>query len=293
MRMGRLEVPLLAVLVVAGCSLGYGARQNHSEFTSVRLADDGRTVWFGFNALFYRPAAGWRAFPDGGVPKYEVDRNVLGTYDVVTHETRILQRGKNTRWQPGQGRFAIVAAAGRKALVSQGGQRRGPFRFDYVYLLADFGTGRVESFDLKRDLERHGRAIGQIEMVDGAGTLVLITTAPDPSGSGPRRKRDGAIPELWVRTPAGGYVEVAATANYEGTRNGEVVYWVPDTRMHMAFDIRTGNTRQAPEYRVPEPPSVTTGVNLASDRKALEFGVRDSAGSWSYEPLGLKARALE
>ena len=107
---------------------GYGPAQDHTEFVSAGLLDDGRTVLFTLHQLMYQPATGWRAFPDGGTPRYLKDVNTLGTYDIQTHAARTLHRERNTRWQPGGGSLTIHGFEGTKALISQSGQLRGSLK---------------------------------------------------------------------------------------------------------------------------------------------------------------------
>ena len=108
---------------------GYGPMQDHSEFVSARLTEDNRTVLFTFHRFMYKPAGGWGAFPDGGIPRYLENINIIAAYDLEPRSLRILHREKNTNWQPGSGLFTIQAINGAKALLIQGGQLR--------YLLLD------------------------------------------------------------------------------------------------------------------------------------------------------------
>ena len=67
------KISLLAIcslLLLTACNTGYGLLQDHSEFVSAKLAGDQRRVVFSAHHYAYRPASGWRAFPDGGVPDY-------------------------------------------------------------------------------------------------------------------------------------------------------------------------------------------------------------------------------
>ncbi|HEU0007086.1 MAG TPA: hypothetical protein VFS12_13965, partial [Terriglobia bacterium] len=119
--MKRTLVAISTLILVTSCHLGYGPLQDRSKFVSARLADDERTVLFSFHRFAYRAATGWRAFPDGGIPDYATDINILGTYDLQTRKIKILRREKNSQWQPGSGLFTIQSTKGYKALISQGG----------------------------------------------------------------------------------------------------------------------------------------------------------------------------
>src|SRR5262245_46471979 len=290
--MKRMLVGIGTLIFVTSCHLGYGPLQDHSKFVSARLADDHRTILFSFHRFAYRAATGWRAFPDGGIPNYVTDINLLGTYDLQTRKIKILRREKNSQWQPGSGQFTIHSASGTKALISQGGQLRGPFKLGVKYVLLDFLLGDAVDLDLKSDLAQRGRDSGQIYLVDGDGTLVFITLSPEEAKDPGAYRNRSTVPEIWVRTARGDYLKAAESAHYERTRNGEVIYWEPSTRNFMAFSIANRTTRTATEFKVPAYEDVTQGVILSSDQKGLEFGVKLD-GQWKYESLGLKPSELK
>jgi hypothetical protein len=283
----------ISVLVLmTSCGAGYGPLQDHSEFVSARLADDKRTVLFSFHQYAYRAAAGWRAFPDGGVPDYVTDINLLGIYDLQTMTHKILLREKNVDWQPGSGLFFIHSVKGNKALITQGGQLRGPFKLAVKYIMLDFKSGKTATLDLKSDLNRHGRDPGYFYLVDADGTLVFVTLSLDEAkDSGAYRNRT-LVPEIWVRTTGGNYVKAATSAHYQCTRNGEVIYWEPSTRDYMAFSIADQKTRKAPEYKMPGYQNVEEDVILSSDRKAMEIGANVN-GQRNYKTIDLKPDLLK
>jgi hypothetical protein len=283
----------IAVLFfVTACHAGYGPIEDHSAFVSARLADDQRTVLFAFHRYAYRPATGWRAFPDGGIPDYLTDSNLLGVYDLRTREVRIVHREDNHEWQPGSGTFTIHLMNGSMALIAQGGQLRGPFRLAGKHLLLDIKRNKISALDLKSDLAKYGRDTGQIHMVDPDGTLVFVTLSLEEAEESRAYRNRRLTPEIWVRTPAGDYLKAATSAHYERTRNGEVIYWEPATREFMAFSIAERATRKAPEFKVPDYEDVTEGVILSSDHKALEFGVK-ADGQWKYQRLDLNPEMLQ
>ena len=288
----RILLATSTLFLLVSCNTGYGPLQDHSEFVSARLADDKHTVLFSFHRFSYRPATGWRAFPDGGIPDYVTDINLLGAYDLQTRETKILRREKNSQWQPGSGLFSVHSTKGSKALISQGGQMRGPFKLGVKYVLLDFKQDNATDLDLKSDLAKFGRDSGQIYLVDGDGTLVFVTLSLEEAKDSGAYRNNGLVPEIWVRPPGGDYVKAAVSAHYQCTRNGEVIYWEPSTREFMAFSIAGHTTRKAPEFKVPGYEDVANGVILTSDRRGLEFGVKVN-GQWKYEPLDLKSGGLK
>ena len=205
--MKRTLIAISTLFLMTSCHLGYGPLQDQSKFVSARLGDDKRTVLFSFHRFAYRAATGWRAFPDGGIPDYATDINLLGTYDLQTRKIKILRREKNSQWQPGSGLFTIHSANGIKALISQGGQLRGPFKLGVKYVLLDFKLGDATDLDLKSDLAGHGRDTGQIYLVDGDGTLVFVTLSLEEAKNSGAYRNSRFVPEIWVRTPEWGLRE--------------------------------------------------------------------------------------
>ena len=290
--MTRVLFAISALFLFASCNAGYGPLEDHREFVSARLADDKRTIVFSAHHFAYRLATGWRAFPDGGIPDYVTDINLLGVYDLQTRDVKILRRERNTEWQAGSGLFTIHSMKGGKALVSQGGQLRGPFRLGVKHLLLDFKAERTEVLDLKSDLAMRGRDLGYIYIVDTDGTLIFVTLSLEEAKDSSAYRHSAVVPEVWARTPVGDYVKVAATAHYQCVRNNEVIYWDPTTRDFMAFSITNGTTRKAEEFKVAGYEDVDTGITLSSDRKALQSGTK-AEGQWKYQRLELSLDELK
>jgi hypothetical protein len=290
----QLKIAILfagSLFLMTSCGTGYGPLEDHSEFVSARLVDN-RTVLFSFHRFTYRPATGWRAFPDGGIPDYVMDTNLVGVYDLRTLEHKIFLREINTSWQQGSGLFFIHSVKGSKALVTRGGQLRGPFKLATKYLMLDIETGKPVPLDLKSELNQRGRDPGYIYLVDADGTLVFVTLSINEAQDSRAYRNTALVPEIWVRTPGGNYVKAAASAHYQNTVNGDVIYWEPSTRDFMAFSIADQKTRKAPEYKIPGHRNAEEGVTLSSERRAMEIGVNVN-GQSKYNGLDLKPDVLE
>jgi len=271
--------------------MGYGPARDYSRFVTARLADDGNNVVFGFHRLVYRPAAGIRAFPDGGIPKYLADKHILGVYDRNAARLTILRKEPNRIWTDGQGETYVTEMNGPMVLVSQAGQgRRNLSQTIMRHCLVNWQTGKAEELDLRGDFASRGRDPGIIYLVDGEGTLLFVTHPLEEPGSSGKSREEG-IPEVWVRTPKGEYVKVAATAHYEEYSDGEVIYWQPDTRQFFAFRVSDKTTRRISRHNPPPLKDATAGVNLSGDRKSLEYGTK-KGDQWEYVPLGLTADML-
>ena len=285
---------LLAVCILVlltSCSSGYGPLQDYSKFVSAKLMDDSRSILFTYHHFTYRPAAGWRAFPDGGIPKYIQDTSLIGLYDLSSKKVSVLRREDNSEWQPGNGLYTIHAVKGAKALIAQGGQLRGPFRHGLKFLMLDLALGSATPLDLKGDLARLGRDSGVIYLVDPEGTLLFITLPLAEVKDAPARRKNDKDKEIWLRTAGGEYLKVAASSHYEMVRDAEVIYWVPDTRQFQAFSIDTRQTRLAPDFRRGDYVDVTEGVSLSANHKGLEYGVK-VGGVWQYQPIELTPQML-
>jgi len=286
---------LLAVgmlVFLTSCSWGYGSLQDYSKFVSAKLLDDKKSILFTYHRYTYRPATGWRAFPDGGIPRYEQDSSLIGVYDLARKKVSILSREDNSDWQPGSGLYTIQAVKGAKALLAQGGQLRGSFKLGLRYLLLDVGQRSATSLDLKGDLAKLGRDCGEIYLVDPDGTLLFVTLPLSAADDSRSQRKNNDASEIWVRTAAGSYLKVAAASLYETVRNGEVIYWIRATRQFRAFSLITHQTRPAPEFRYADYVDVTEGVILSANQKGLEYGVKVN-GVWQYQPIELAPHKLK
>ncbi len=278
------------LLTSGGCifSCSYGPAQDQSRFEGAVLMPD-QTILFSFKHLVYRPAQGIAAFPDGGVPKYLKDEDVLGTFHVPSGALRILRRERNRRWTDGQGQYAIQRSRGTVALVTRAGQlRRDLAKTAYEDWLLDASTGTAEPLDWRGELAERGLEMTEMYMVDARGTMLFITK-PLAVASG--RGADGDV-WLWIRAPGGEYVRVARTSHYERMEGDDLVYWVPETRRFMAFNLLSRETRGLPGYRVPPFEDVVEGVSIETGGKRLLFGRKD-AGGWEYAPLPLEPDRLK
>jgi hypothetical protein len=275
-------------LAVVGCQ--YGPKRDYSKFKSAALIEDGSTVAFTFHAFEYRPATGIAAFPDGGIPKYLTDRSFLCTLNRATGDLKKLMDEKNRQWSHGSGVLHIVTARGNTILASQSGQKRRDLS-SYLTLhhLLNVTSGAHETFDLAEDLRKHGRKKGAIYLVDDDGTLLIMTLSYSTEAKPKSSPKE--IPEVWVRNPGGRYFIAAATAHYQQTVHGEVIYWNPDDRKYYGFNIEAGTTSLLEGYRIPESQQVVEGVSIGARGASLEFGVRTN-GVWQYKPLPVDAAAV-
>lgn len=280
------------LVFLTSCSWGYGSLQDYSKFVSAKLLDDKKSILFTYHRYTYRPATGWRAFPDGGIPRYEQDSSLIGVYDLARNTVRILRREDNSDWQPGSGLYTIQAVKGAKALLAQGGQLRGAFKLGLRYLLLDVGQRSGTSLDLKGDLAKLGRECGEIYLVDPDGTLLFVTLPLSAEDDSRLQRKNHDASEIWVRTAAGDYLKVAAASLYETVRNGEVIYWIRATRQFRAFSLSTHQTRPAPEFKFADYVDVTEGVILSANQKGLEYGVKVN-GVWQYQPIELTPQKLK
>lgn len=82
----------IVLLLLVGCDSGWEPTRDVSRFESAVVADDSRLGVFTYKRRVYRPASGWRGFPDGGPAKDLLNENGVATYDPVSGSVRVLWR---------------------------------------------------------------------------------------------------------------------------------------------------------------------------------------------------------
>lgn len=159
------------------------------------------------------------------------------------------------------------------------------------HCLLDLRAGELERIGLREELAEEGRALGIVYLVDGDGTLVLVTPSLEEAGRNAHWNRDPSIvPELWVRKPDGALVRIAATRHYEGFRDGKVLYWLPGDREHHASDVRRRVTRTIRDPRLEQQPPILK-ARASSDGATLELHAWGDEG-WITAPLDLDPASL-
>jgi len=281
----------ISLFLAGGCGNFYGEPRDKSRFISAELLE-GDAVLFSYAHTVYRMAQGIAAFPDGGKAKYDADINVLGTYDLKTHETRIIKRDANRSWQADTGHYRIIQTRGAAALLIQGGQFTGSSDFGKQYWLIDVAAGTMQELALENELRQRGRAEGYMYMVHGDGTLLLICPSLDEKATHSQWSRDtGVVPELWVRYPGGEYHRIGASRHYEGVRGNAIIYWIAGTRQFMSYDLSTRELTALQGYKYPPFQDVTTGVGIDKDGRHLLLGHKLD-GNWHYVTMALDPQRL-
>jgi len=277
-RATRLALLITLVLSTAACGMyGYGPSEDRSRFVSARVTDDGAAVLITAKRLVYRPAAGWRAFPDGGIPRYITDENMVGVFHIDTRKTSVLHREKNTFWQDGQGEYGIYAMKGAKAVINQGGQKRSDYLPDARRFMLDIDNGDMEELSVKEDLAGRGRELGYFYMLGGDGTLLFVT----PATGKPVNPNDFTGNELWLRLPDVRYAKVASEADYMGFEAGEVIYWTLGDRTIWAYDVSGGGRRRLEKYIPVSDPGKLLDSRISSDGRSVGLWVKDGDG-WRF-----------
>lgn len=274
----------LSILLV-GCGVWeYGPAEDHSEFASAKGIPGQPALLFTANRLIYRRATGINAFPNGGIPKYLMDRHIIGRYDFEQDQLEILVDQPNNSWAHGQGEFSIDEIQPPLTLIHRGGQRRSDLEFADRHYLLQIDRGEFTEISYKKKLKRHGRVVTQADLVDPNGILLFWTVTPreqDQHVSWRRAKE--VVPELWTRLPDGQYHFVVATRHYEQYRDGAVIYWNPDDLQFYRVEIRTGTKQILPDYRTPSYSKQEREVSIVN-RTNLRV-----EGEWNYRvPLSLE-----
>jgi hypothetical protein len=268
----------LLMLLLAGCNSGWGEPRDVSRFEHAAIAAAGRLGVFTYKHRIYRPATGWRAFPDGGPSRDVRNENGIATYDLATGEVRVLWRQNvlKSRWLP-EGSCSIAAVAGTRVLAVCGGQRRSDYMTDADRFWLDLDNGATNPLPLEDELAARGRQNGVLYLLDPAGTLALVLPLPDhPEGS---RKLE-PVRELLIRRPSGEYQRVGEIIHYYGFRQGDVHFWSADHR-YLVYQPESGSLRAGTRQEYLE---LTDAMNAGA---GLTFGVTYQEGVWRLQ-LGRK-----
>jgi hypothetical protein len=227
-----------ASAIAGACSLvacSYGAPINDSGFESSAVSPDGKTLVVAYHQLNYRPAEGFAAFPDGGVPQYDRDRIVLAISGASGSDMRVL-RAFPADGMPGSGHIAVRAQPSDPQhmlviLTDQTSTRALPRVRRWRLNLAD---GGLEPFpDVERELAMVGRRLGAREFGD------VRLAAPDGSLLLGVNGADGD--QLWLRTAAGRLRPLERLTHFYGQVDDEVYLWSGDNGLVQNW--RTGARR--------------------------------------------------
>lgn len=285
----------LLMLLPAGCDFGWGEQRDVSRFEHAAIAADGRVGVFTYKHRIYRPANGWRAFPDGGPSKDVRNENGIATYDLATGEVRVLWRQNvlHSRWLP-EASCSVAAVAGTRALAVCGGQRRSDYQTDAERFWLDLKSGATAPLPLEEELSARGRQQDELYLLDPDGTLALVLPLPEhPEGS---RKLE-PVRELLIRRPSGEYLHVGEIIHYYGFRHGEVHFWSGDHRYLMYHpenkSLRPGTYKEYLELTDAKTngPGLTFGVVYREGVWRLQSG-RKVDGDWRYETLPLTVKEV-
>lgn len=270
-------VPLL--LVLSACNLGYGAPVDRATFESAVLHEDGARCVFALHDKVYRPAAGMRAFPDGGIPRYEIDRHKVGAIDVHTGKVTVWVNEKNRDWMDGHGSFHVTGVRGHWALISQGGQRP-DYEHDHVWWQLDLESGDLDSLPLYKELAAKERSAAWVALVDEDFTLILAT------------KKDHNPQEIWSRTRDGTLRHLATTDHYYGATEGQIWWYDVAARAGARTQYRTGETvrERRANFAMPRQDPASS-CRVTSNHSELIFQHKID-GDWQESPLPLRAADL-
>ena len=269
----------LPPLLLSACNWGYGTPVDRATFASAVLHEDGARCVFALHDAVYRPAEGMRAFPDGGVPRYDVDRHKLGIVDVRTGKVTVLVDQKNRRWLQGHGGFHVTGVEGRSALVSQGGQRP-DYEHDHLWWRLDLVSGDLSELPLDDELAAKGKAVGRVALADADFSLILVTK----KGDDPQ--------QVWSRTADGTLRRLAVTDHYYGTAEGQVWWYDVAARAGARTDYRTGATvhERRANFAMPRQDPVRR-CKAGFDHRELVLQ-EQLGGSWRDRTLPVQAAGL-
>lgn len=267
------------LVLLSACNWGYGEPFDRAKFQSAALHEDDTRCLFALHDVVYRPAEGMRAFPDGGVPRYVIDRHKVGVVDVHSGEATVLVDRKNRRWLDGHGGFHVTGLRGRWAILGQAGQRP-DHELDRVWWRLDLASGDLEELPLAEELAAVHRVLERVALADDDFTLILHTQ----KGEGPQ--------EIWSRTADGTLRRLAATDHYYGAAEGQIWWYDVGARAGARTDYRTGATvrERRASFAMPRQ-DPTAGCAARSAGRELVFQQK-SDGDWQETPLPVRAASL-
>jgi len=274
--------------LIGGCS--YAAPLDRSRVESAVPLSDG-SVAVAFRQLRYRPATGLAAYPDGGVPRYLDDGEIVGVLR-PDGSARVLWRLRN----PGvHGSLAVslrAAAADPEhllALASWQPPGSGASTSSWSRL-GWRGGGREPLPDLAALLRAQGRSFGSpefgdVRVLDDKGSLLIGAQA-------------AGVGEIWLYQPGAGLRLVAPIKHFYGVAGDELYYWSGDeavlrnwrtgaTRLVARYDpatrVTTRHLRDDPALRTLDQPAPTgPQVEIAPDGRSVR--VRLAAGQAELRP---------
>jgi len=280
--MGRAGRTVL--LVFALCQLGcsYGEPVDRSAIESAVLLPGGRTIALAFQNIRYRPAAGIAAFPDGGIPRYLRDHEVIATQSIDGGGPRILQRLEN-KGVHGSASIALRSfdADPDHVLVRRSFQPSTSQGDQVEWWRLSWRDGRISPFpDLAAELKKNGRTLGSpefgdIRVIDSDGTLLIGA-------------RSGSQDELWLRLATGEYRRLDGFAHFYGIQGDELYYW--SGNQALVRNWRTGARRIIAEY---DPARRQTSRLLPNDPavRALERPASQSPVQLSFSGQDLSVKS--
>jgi len=238
--MARAILTVFGALAMSACS--YGEPIDASGIEAAVLVNNGQTIVLAYHELKYRPARGLAAFPDGGMPKYLSDREIIAVMPIHGAAPRILQRIEN-KGVHGSASISLRAsdADADHVLVISGGQpstdqpsRARRWRLDWR------GGAALPYPDIAADLKDHGsslgsRAFGDVQIIALDGTLLIGAMSQ-------------GVDQFWLLPPNGNYVLLDHFKQFYGIRGDEIYYWKDNEAV--VRNWRTGAARVVARYDV-------------------------------------------
>ena len=277
----RINTSMIALVMwlPLACNWGYGPKVESPTFGSAALHEDGARCVFALHDKVYRHAEGIRAFPDGGIPQYDIDRHKVGIVDVHTGKVNILIDRANRDWLDGHGSFHISEVKGRFALVGQGGQRS-DYQHDHLWWQLDLVSEELVALKIDAEFVKVGRDIAFVTIADADFTLIAVT------------EEVNGTKEVWSRTAAGTLRKLAATNHYYGSAQGEIWWYDVDARAGSRTNYLTGSTvrERRADFAIPRT-DPTGSCRPTSGGKELLYQ-QSNGGVWRDTPLAVRATEL-
>jgi len=275
--MKKYLIAIIGILALTSCE----SAKVRESFTDAQISPDGKTGLFVFKREHFYPGTIGILGP-GRPDRYVVNQSILGSYDIASGEVRVLIRRDNENRHGNESTdFRIREIFGSRALIVGN---------DAKYYWLDINSGALTVVPLTQELMARGREIGEINLVDEKGTLILANKSLGEA------MNYSAAQEIWLRRSNGEYeriVELPPGSSYRFKEN-ELYFYSPQKRTYLSYNLNSRTKRTCKSEEVPPPRyyDQVVGFNTADHGSPQPRIVRKIDGKWIYQEAQINTTEL-
>lgn len=270
-------IAIAAILALTSCD----PPKVRERFTNAKISPDGKTGLFVFKREHYYPGTMGILGP-GQPTRYLLNQSIIGSYDMASTEVRVLNRRDNeNRYVHENADFHILEIFGSRALIVGN---------DEKYYWLDINSGALAVVPLKEELVARGREVGEINLVDEKGTLILANKSLGEA------MNYSAPQEIWLRRSNGEYeriVELSPGSNY-GVKENELYFYSAKERASVIYNFEIGTKRTSKIEEVPRRKNYyqVMDFNTAEHGSPQPRIGRKINGKWIYQEAQINTSEL-